>query len=163
VLAREGSQNVFLVDLDLRSPSINHYLGVDREESSITRFYKEDRDLSGLLITFEQNGLFVIGNNGPGIENSSELISSERSEKLLAELKSMDPNGIFLFDLPPVLPTDDVLAFAPLLDAALVVVSEGRTRRDNIVKSFDLLNGASIEVAGVVLNMAGEGNVDAYY
>ncbi len=163
MIAKEGGQNVFLIDLDLRNPSINRCLGIDDDKRSISRFYAEDRELSELLIAIEQNGLFIIGNSGSGIENSSELISSQRSEALLSELKSLDPSGIFIFDLPPVLSTDDVLAFAPLLDAALVVVSEGKTIREHIIKTLDLLNESKVEIAGVVLNRAGEENVDAYY
>lgn len=163
VLAREGNQNIFLVDFDLRNPAVNGYMGLNDDKRSIDRFYTEGRNVTELMIATEQSGLFILCNSGSGIENSSELISSERTETLLSELKSVDPDGIFIFDLPPVLPADDIFAFAPQLDAALIVISEGKTTRESVVKTFDLLKETDIKVAGVLLNNASEGNIDAYY
>ena len=163
VLAREGNQNIFLVDFDLRNPAIFGYMGINEKERSIDRFYMENCHVSELLITTEQSGLFFLGNSGSGIENSSELISSERTERLLSELKTIDPDGLFIFDLPPVLPADDVFAFAPQLDAALIVVSEGKTTRESVAKTFELLRETDIEVAGILLNNTSEGNIDSYY
>lgn len=163
VLAREGNQNIFLIDFDLRNPAIYDYFGIEDEKRSIDRFYTENASVTELLLSTEQSGLFFLGNSGSGIENSSELISSERTDRLVSELKSVDPDGIFIFDLPPVLPADDVFAFAPQLDAALIVISEGHTTRESVVKTFNLLRETDIEVAGILLNDTSEGNIDSYY
>ena len=163
VLAQEGNQNIFLIDFDLRNPAIYEYLGIKDKNRSIDRFYTENCKVSDLLLATEHSGLFILGNSGSGIENSSELISSDRTERLLSELKTIDPDGLFIFDLPPVLPADDVFAFAPQLDAALIVISEGKTTRESVVKTFDLLKETDIEVAGILLNNTSEGNIDLYY
>lgn len=163
MLAREGSRNVFLVDLDLRNPSVYRHLGIDYDDRSIASVYSDGRDLSEMLVTIGIDGLFILGNNGPSIENSSELLSSEHTEELVAALKSLDPGGLFIIDMPPLLPSDDVLAFSPLLDAALVVVSEGKTGRDSLAKACSLLSDSETELAGLVLNRSSEANVQAYY
>ena len=41
-------------------------------------------------------------------------------------------NRIVIFDLPPVLLSDDALAFARHLQAGLLVIGEGQTRREDV-------------------------------
>jgi len=70
--------------------------------------------------------------------------------RLVEELKSRYPSRIVLFDLPPLLSTADALAFSPYVDAALLVIEEGKTRADEAKQSLGLLG--STNVIGTVLN-----------
>jgi Mrp family chromosome partitioning ATPase len=65
-----------------------------------------------------------------------------------------------LFDMPPVLSADDALAFAPYVDAVLLVVEEGKTRRDDILRAVSYLRNT--ELIGTVLNKSEEA-VPGYY
>ena len=65
-----------------------------------------------------------------------------------------------MFDLPPVLQADDALAFARHVQAVLVVVGEGKTRRDDLVRTLELLR--DVPIIGTVLNGTREA-VDSYY
>ena len=57
-----------------------------------------------------------------------------------------------LYDLPPLLLTDDALVFLRLVDACLLVVEEGSTRRADIERAMELLRG--VNLIGTVLNKA---------
>ena len=57
-------------------------------------------------------------------------------------------------DLPPVLSADDALAFVPLVECGLVVASEGRTRRNDLMRTMELLQ--KVPLVGTVLNRAAE-------
>ena len=57
-----------------------------------------------------------------------------------------------MFDLPPVLGTDDALAFLPLVECGLVVVAERATPRDDLLRCMELLRKTPI--LGTVLNKA---------
>jgi Mrp family chromosome partitioning ATPase len=87
---------------------------------------------------------------GERLERSSELLARDRSKRMISEIKARYPNRIVIFDLPPVLGADDALTFLPQVDAALVVVGEERTRRDDLQRCFELLR--NIPVVGTVLN-----------
>ena len=63
-------------------------------------------------------------------------------------------NPIILIDLPPVLVTDEALLIAPRVDATLMVVAEGKTRRDSLMRAQSVL--AEFPSAGVVLNCSTE-------
>jgi Mrp family chromosome partitioning ATPase len=68
------------------------------------------------------------------------------------ELRERYPDRLLVFDLPPVLGSDDALAFLPQVQCALVVVAEGSTRRDDLLRCMELLR--KIPVVGTVLNRA---------
>ncbi len=73
---------------------------------------------------------------------------------LIAELKARYPERIVIFDMPPVLATDDAIAFAPNVDGALVVVQNGATKREDLATTYDLLRGTKI--IGSVMNQSDE-------
>ena len=75
---------------------------------------------------------------------------------LVDDMKHRYESRILVFDLPPVLTNADVLAFAPLLDAVLLVVGEGHSRRHDIEESIHRLKGA-VPILGTVLNQVGCG------
>ena len=152
-LARDVNQTVLLVDLDLRRPSVARYF--TREQlPGISRYLVDDVPLSQLLFhPAGTDGLVVLPGDRP-IEYSSEMLSSPRMIGLIEELKNRYPSRIVLLDMPPVLACDDVLAFSPHFDAALLVVEENRTTRDEIARSLESLHATRL--LGTVLNKSHE-------
>ncbi|MEO7775097.1 MAG: CpsD/CapB family tyrosine-protein kinase [Steroidobacteraceae bacterium] len=147
-LAREKRQNVFLIDLDLRSPSLASYLGVT-PVTEIGSVLSGDAD--------PQNAFFSIGVEQLAVaagtrhfDNSSELLAGPALDELFAHIRSLDPGALTIVDLPPILATADALVIAPKVSATVLVVSEGKTRRDELQRAGEML--ASLEIAGVVLN-----------
>ena len=65
-----------------------------------------------------------------------------------------------VFDLPPLLAAADVLAFAPNIEAALLVIEEGKTQRDDVKRAVELLG--STQLIGTVLNKSAEPVVSVY-
>ena len=57
-----------------------------------------------------------------------------------------------MFDLPPILGADDALAFIPLVECGLMVVAEGSTKREDLLRSMELLR--KTPMVGTVLNRA---------
>lgn len=73
---------------------------------------------------------------------------------LVEECKHRYQSRMILFDLPPLLKTSDVLAFAPHLDALLLVVEEGRTKAEDVERALSLIK-QSTPVLGTVVNKVG--------
>jgi protein-tyrosine kinase len=94
------------------------------------------------------------------VEHSSELLASARTAEVLAEMRGRYANRIVIVDLPPVLQADDALAFARNLQAGLLVVGEGKTRRDDVARTLQLLG--DLPFVGTVLN-ASRDKVDNHY
>ncbi len=147
-LAREVSSTVLLVDLDLRSPSIHEYFEYV-PDVGISDYLSGDTPISQMQFSPGIERLSIL----PGresMENSAETIRSPKMINLVTELKARYSDRLVIFDLPPMLATDDALAFAPYVDALLMVAAAGTTTRDDLQQSLELLK--DVPVIGTVLN-----------
>lgn len=151
-LALESTHTVLLVDADLHQPSVHTYLGFD-VEFGLRDYLQEAVPIEDILVHPEIRRLVVLPGGAP-LTNSSEMLSSPMMLRLVQELKRRYPSRLVIFDLPPVLMTDDVLAFAPYLDASLLVIEEGKTQREEAARAAELLQAANQNLIGTVLNRA---------
>ncbi len=151
-LAQDVNHQVILADLDLRRPSIHEYLGLT-PKYDLTDLLNRSSKLKDVLICPNVNRLAVLTNQTI-YRDSSEILSSPEMASIVHRLKSFGQKTITIFDLPPVLASDDVIAFAPLVDTLLLVVEEGRCRREDLRETQELLGDS--EVLGVVLNESRE-------
>lgn len=149
-IAREVNHTVLLVELDLRQPTLHSCLGHE-PGPGITDYLLRDTPLSEVMFNPGIDRLVIIP-AGPPAESSSELLSSPRMVDLVRELKERYPSRLVLFDVPPLLTSDDGLAFVPYVDAALLVVAEGQTSYEEVERAKDML--ASTHLLGAVLNRA---------
>jgi len=94
------------------------------------------------------------------MEQSSEMLASPKMAKLAHELKNRYPDRIVLYDLPPLLATDDCLAFMSNVDATLFVVAEGETPQPDIERAMMLLGDSPM--IGTVLNKSAQKQYNAY-
>ena len=161
-LAQDVNTWVFLVDLDLQRPKIAQYLGLSglAGEKGISDYLLGDASLESITYTPNIERLSVIPNFQP-VSQSSELLSSPRMLELLRSLENEAPRRVIVFDMPPVLASDDVLAFGPQLDGLLLVVGEGATSRDSLRSAKEVL--AEMNLLGVVLNRSADRDDNAYY
>jgi len=158
-IAAETERNALLVDLDLRRPRVHQRLGID-PVAGIDDYLQGERPLADALVRLGgYPRLLVLPARHPSVD-SSELLSTHRTEELMLEMRGRYRDRILVFDLPPVLQADDALAFVRHVEAALVVVGEGRTRRDDLLRTIELLH--DVPIVGTVLNQAREA-VDTYY
>jgi protein-tyrosine kinase len=148
-LAMEVNYTVLLVDADLRHPSIHEYFGL-RPERGLSDYLTGDIPLQEILIHPEGIGHCVILPGGKPLANSSELLNSPKMVQLVDELKSRYPSRIVIFDLPPLLTASDALAFSPYVDAALLVLEEGKTKVQDLERAAELLKGTNL--IGTTLN-----------
>jgi Mrp family chromosome partitioning ATPase len=157
-LAWHLTTSVVLVDMDLRSPSVHRYLGIDTRYG-LMDYLNGDVPLvrAGVRPGLERLG--VIMNDRP-VQNASELLTAPETFGLIEEVKRGD-DRIVIFDMPPVFAGDDVLAFAPLVDAVLIVLSQGTTKRNTLVPLRELLQ--NVNVIGTVLNRSSERVAPYYY
>jgi capsular exopolysaccharide synthesis family protein len=151
-LAMELDQTCLLVDADLRRPSVHKYFGLPAAPG-LANFLIDHTALDSMMVNPGIERLVVLP-SGPAQQNSAELLGSVQTAALVADLKARYADRIIVFDLPPVLRAADALAFAPLVDAMVMVVAEGEAERDEIVRARQLLGRSNL--IGVVLNKSDE-------
>lgn len=148
-LAMEVDYTVLLVDADLRHPSVHNYFGLDTGYG-LSEYLTDNKPLDELLVHPESIPRFIILPGGKSLTNSSEMLSSPKMARLVEELKTRYPSRIVIFDLPPLLSAADALAFSPYVDAALLVIEEGKTQTEDAKRAVNLLQGTNL--IGTVLN-----------
>ena len=148
-IASDTKHTTLLVDFDLRKPSVARRFGFE-PEYGVEDCLRGTVGIAGALVAPSgYNKLVLLPARRPQ-QNSSELLTSERAATLVKEIRDRYSNRIVIFDLPPVLGADDALAFAPLVDCALMVVGASRTRRDDLARSLEIMH--ELPIVGTVLN-----------
>jgi protein-tyrosine kinase len=159
-LAQDPNTRVCLVDLDLQRPQVSNQMGM-QFESGLSDYLQGQSEAESVIYSSNIPRLLVVPNSR-AFENSSEMLAGGRMLQLLQFIESELPQHIVLFDMPPMMLSDDVLTFAPRVDGVLLVVAEGRTQRSSVVKSKEMLG--DMNVLGVVLNSSSErDDNNAYY
>jgi len=148
-IAGDTNHTALLVDFDLHRPSVHERFGLEPEVGVDQCLRGEVPVARALVHPQGYRQLLLLPATAP-VKNSSELLGSQRTRRLVRELKERYSNRIVLFDLPPVLGADDALTFAPQVDAALIVVGEEHTRREDLVRCFEILR--NVPILGTVLN-----------
>ena len=157
-LAMDLSHLVLLVDGDLRNPKVHSYFDF-QPEFGLNDFLFDDVPVSDIMFHPDIDRLTVL----PGresISESAEQLASPKAFGLLQDLRTRYADRIIVVDVPPVLSVDDALALGPNIDCMLMVAENGKTTKEELYKSLDLLDG--IPVIGTVLNKSDKKVADKY-
>ena len=157
-LAHQTDQTALLADFDLRRPKIASYLGLNVRQG-LAGYLLDNTPLAGALVNPGIPRLVVLPNDRP-IPNAAETLTAGQMKELVEDLKTRYESRTVMFDLPPLLSTDDALAFLPQVDCVLLVVANHLTTKSEIEQSQHLLKNANL--LGVVLNKA-EGRKPGHY
>jgi len=157
-ISRDRNYDVIVVDSDLRSPSVSRYLGI-QPKKGLSDYLEGKASLKEILVKPGIEGFAVIPNL-QAIENSSEALMSARMGQLVDELSALNSAVIVLFDLPPLV-VDDALAFAPLVDAMMLVFKVGVTNREDAAAAREMTS--ELPVVGCVVNGDKGSGDGAYY
>ena len=149
-LARRPASRTALIDLDLRRPQLAGLLGLT-DLPEFADFLTGDQPLESVFRRFGRT--LALGLNGTPVEMAAEMLHSpETAVALSALVDQLDPE-VVIYDMPPALGTDDVLAMAPSLDAVLLVADGTKTTAEDLRACERLFEGR-IPLMGVVLNRA---------
>jgi Mrp family chromosome partitioning ATPase len=157
-ISQDVGQLVVLVDLDLQRPAIAGYLGLE-PTTGLSDYILGDAEPSDVLYNTDVERLIILPNFEP--IQISEMLVSQKMLTLLDYILQLDRNMVVIFDMPPVLNSDAVLAFGPYVDALLFIVSEGRTNRGLLQRARQMIE--EIPMIGTVLTRSSEGNAGSYY
>lgn len=157
-IAREKQKPVYVLDLDMRNPSICKFLGI-RDVRPLTDYFLGLAKPEDVLVQTSFPSLIVAGALSP-TDGASEMLAGPRFSELLAHIRLRSPDACVLVDLPPVNLTDEALLVGPRVDAILVVVSEGKTERAHLAQTLSALG--EFTVAGVVVNRSSDSQTIGY-
>ncbi len=147
-LARQREQRIILAELDLRRPSLARTLGI-QGRPSFSQTLEGKADFANVALRHDE-GLALAVNDGV-VRDPAELLHGSTVAVALADIEARYAPDMMLFDMPPMLVSDDVMAFMTHVDAVLLIAAAETTT----VKEIDLCErelAAQTNVMGVVLN-----------
>lgn len=160
-IARQPERTVVLVDLDLQKPNVANTLGL-KPEKGLLRVLGGEIPLSEATLEayVGKYRMTVLTAESP-IQHSSALLSCRAMITSLQEIKKICRAAIVVFDLPPILGSDDVITILPHMDAVLFVAAIGTSTLDQIKECNKHLETA--EVIRVVVNKSPDTEATYYY
>ena len=159
-ISRQPDRSVYLIDLDFRKPKVAFTLGVTPEHD-ISNVIKGEADLEDALFNIDLAGpqLTILANR-QSIKHPSEAIGSRQIKSMFDMIRSESGKPIIIVDMPPVLITDDVLAFLPQADCCILAVAEGLSTVSEVDSSEKLLTGTNY--LGCILTKSSERSATYY-
>lgn len=152
-LAKSGAKT-FLVDADLRNPSMTRALGY-ADAPGLVNAVAERTDYREFVVTNSNYKFdFLPASTRAKPTNSADILTSNVVKEMLKSASS--EYDYIIVDLPPILPVVDVKASAHLFDAFVMVVEWGGTSSDEVVKAVSASATLAERLLGSVLNKADE-------
>ncbi len=158
-VAATTGRTALLVDFDLRNPSLHRRFGFE-PTVGVEECLEARRPIHEALVRIAGYERLTLLPARSRVEQSSELLTANRVGEIITELRTRYTNRVLIFDLPPVLHADDALAFSQHMQAALLVVSERHTKREDVTRTLELLRDTP--VIGTVLNQSRTQDMRAY-
>jgi len=151
-ISRQQERSVLLVDLDLRRPQVAGYLGLSCQEGILSVLEGRSKLSNAIVQVNVRNHRILTLPCEAATLSSSEWMASRAMTALIQEIRQIFRNWTVIVDLPPILPTDDVITILPQIDSTLLVAAIGQTTISEIKECTKHLE--STPVARVVLNKA---------
>lgn len=157
--AQAGRRTV-LVDADLRHPEIHALFKCANDIGLTTLLRANPGTVTRALQPTDQTNLSVLP-SGPIPPNPAELLGSQRMRAIIESLK--DDADIVVFDSPPLRAVTDAAVLAPVVDATLLIIDAGRTRRAAVRQGREALVRVGARMIGATLNRVRVSDGEAYY
>lgn len=149
-IAHHTDRTAMLVDFDLRRPSVSKYLGLS-SGPTLNDVLSGDATVSESLVNPELDRFVILPTAMP-VKHSSEVLSSRKVSNLITEFRERYAERIVIFDLPPLLGTDDAMIMLSQVDCVLVVVGNGMVSKTDLEESMRYVDQEKL--LGTILNKA---------
>ncbi|MEM1347470.1 MAG: CpsD/CapB family tyrosine-protein kinase, partial [Myxococcota bacterium] len=146
-MAQSGLRTI-VVDSDMRRPRIHKAFG-GRNGKGLSSILTDDMPLAEAALETDVENLEVL-TCGPIPPNPSELLHTTRFQRLLEELDERYDRVIF--DSPPLGAVSDGLVLSHSVDAVLLILKFGQTRRETLRRAIEQLVTVGAPFMGCVLN-----------
>lgn len=160
-LAQTGAK-VLIIDADMRRPRLHSIFNISNGAGLSTILSSESTEREMLdIIQYDDLAKLHLLPSGPIPPNPAELIGSEQMANFL---KTMGNNFTHVVvDSPPIASFTDGVLIASMVDGVILVVHAGKSSRQVIRRSRQLLQDIGAKIFGVVLNNVNLKSQDNYY
>lgn len=157
-LAKKGKR-VVLIDCDMRNPSVAKALQLP-EQNALSDYLQGKAKVRDIVTQTQINNLFVIAGGSSVKTNSAELLSQERTFRLIQAARNLF--DYVILDTPPCSLLTDASELAELADCSLMVIRQDFASKEQIVDGMQRLGDGNLPVIGCALNDVRRGFSSGY-
>ncbi|WP_332275168.1 CpsD/CapB family tyrosine-protein kinase [Bacillus velezensis] len=147
VFAQQGKK-VLLIDADLRKPTVHFTFKLDNG-TGLTSLLLKQMPFQKAILPADEANLDIL-TSGPIPPNPAELLSTGAMKDLLSEAAAVYDKVIL--DTPPVLAVADTKILGSYTDGAIMVISSGKTDKEQAAKAKEALDYCPCKLLGAVMN-----------
>ncbi|WP_262695016.1 XrtA-associated tyrosine autokinase [Kordiimonas aquimaris] len=138
-IATEQDVTVLLVDADFSKPEILNRLGVSGGRGLMDVVADNSLDLADCLVRTNVPNLVLLP-AGRQHNLTTELLASERMEKIVEEISTRYPDRLVIFDSPPVLASSAASVMALYMGQVVFVIEAEKTTEPQIKESLGMVS-----------------------
>ena len=153
---------VLVIDADMRRPRLHHVFGMENREglSSMLSSDVTAAELLSIAHPYKESNIHLLS-SGPLPPNPAELLGSQQMRNLLEE--ASQHFKYIVIDSPPIASFTDGVLISAIVDGVLLVVQGGKTSRQVVKRTRQMLHEIGAKVIGVVLNKVDLRSQEYYY
>lgn len=129
-LSRQRDLYSMILDCDLRRSGLTRLLG-QHSAFGMADVLERKVGFSDAAKRYGPNVAFGL-NNGAKVKTPSEILQSPQTTEVLSKITKQYEPDIMLFDMPPLMASDDNFGFLEKVDCALILVTAEKTRMSQI-------------------------------
>lgn len=129
-LARQRDTYSIVLDFDLRRAGLTKLLD-QHNTFGMADVMTREADFPDATRRYGPNVAFGL-NTGSKVKDPSEILQSPQTTEVLAEISAAYEPDIMLFDMPPLMASDDNFGFLENVDCALILVAAEKTPMSQI-------------------------------
>jgi len=160
-IARQPGRSALLVDMDLQRPMVASYMGISCHLGMRSVLEGKAKVSEAAVRAYTEGCELLVLPTEASTVRSSELITSPHMNSTLLDIRRVFKSRTVIFDMPPLLQGDEVLATLPRIDCVLLVTAVGVSTLHEIKECSRHLQAS--EVLRVVLNKTHEPATKYYY
>ena len=146
--AQGMDHKALMINCDLRRPSLEKIFGISNERG-LADFLGNGEDIQNLIMDVGVKKLSILPAGKPPV-NPAELLGATAMKNLIKELIRQEENRIMILDSPPLHSAAETAVLVKYVDAIVLVVRYGCTRREHVQSLVEQLGKEKI--IGVVFN-----------
>jgi len=161
VLAQTGA-SVLVIDADMRRPRLHDVFGLPNTVglSAILSSDVAEADIFSMIGRHGDSNVYLLS-SGMIPPNPAELLGSGQMRRLMEMVGKRFTHVVI--DSPPIASFTDGVLISLLVDGVILVVHGGRTSRQVVRRTRQMLQEVGSKIIGVVLNKADVRSSDYYY
>lgn len=147
-LGRQPDLRTMLLEFDMRRPSMASALGLPSPQQ-FAEVLAGSAMAPEHLVRIGDN--LAVGTNSASVPNSAELLQKVTTGQIMDAVETDYGADVMIFDMPPMLSTDDALAFIDQIDCVMLVAAAGSSSMAEITRCAEDLS-TRCNFLGVILN-----------